>query len=227
MGHLHPISLCNVLYKLGLKVLANSFKLLLPSIILLLQSASVLGRLIYDNTLVAFEMAHFLKRQRAVKKGYCALKLDLSKAYDKVEWLFLERVMEQMGFAGEWISLVMGCVKTVSYSFILDGEARGRVFSMRGLRQGDSISPYLFTLCMEGLSYLVSAAVAREPLHGVTICRGAPCISHLFFTEDSFIFFKVERAECEEIHQILLLFIEPRDNNFQKNCASFSKNVKL
>ncbi|XP_024164679.1 uncharacterized protein LOC112171781 [Rosa chinensis] len=97
MSPLRPISLCKVIYKIGSKVLANRLKPLLDSLISPFQSAFVPGRLISDNSLMAFEISHCLKR-RSGKKGYCALKLDMSKAYDRVEWCFLEVVMLQMGF---------------------------------------------------------------------------------------------------------------------------------
>lgn len=195
-----------MLYKLGSKVLANRLKVVLPGIISPFQSAFVPGRMISDNTLVAFEVAHFLKKRRSGKKGYGALKLDLNKAYDRVEWQFLEAVMQKLGFSEVWINLVMGCVRTVSYSFIFNGELRGRVVPTRGLRQGDSISPYLFLLCAEGLSHLISEAVFHQRIHGVSVCRGAPSISHLFFADDSFIFFKAELAECIALKEIFKLY---------------------
>ncbi|XP_062021202.1 uncharacterized protein LOC133737713 [Rosa rugosa] len=98
MSHLRPISLCNVLYKIGSKVIANRLKPLLQNFISPYQSAFVPGRLISDNSLVAYEIAHFLKRRRDGKVGFGALKLDMSKAYDRVEWPFLEAILFQMGF---------------------------------------------------------------------------------------------------------------------------------
>lgn len=103
MQQLRPISLCNVIYKLGSKVLANRLKGLLHDIISPNQSAFVLGRQISDNSLLAFEISHFLKRCYGGGQGYGALKLDMSKAYDKVEWPFLEAVMVSMGFNQKWV----------------------------------------------------------------------------------------------------------------------------
>lgn len=88
MGDLRPISLCNTLYKLFSKIVANRIKPLLPSIVLESQSAFVLGRLIYDNIMLAFGANHYLKRNCQGKVGFVGVKLDMSKAFDRVSWLF-------------------------------------------------------------------------------------------------------------------------------------------
>ncbi|XP_042972927.1 uncharacterized protein LOC122304723 [Carya illinoinensis] len=102
-----PISLYNVSYKIVAKVLANRLKLILPDIISLNQSAFVPGRLITDNVVAAYETFHTMNSKIKGKAGFMALKLDMSKAYDRVEWSFLWAVMEKMGFASQWISLIM------------------------------------------------------------------------------------------------------------------------
>ena len=94
-----PISLCNILYKLIAKVLANRLKSLLPHVVSESQSAFQLDKAISDNILVAFETLHHMKMKKSGKEGYMAMKLDMSKAYDRVEWIFLKSLMLKLGFS--------------------------------------------------------------------------------------------------------------------------------
>lgn len=96
--NLRPISLCNVVYKVVSKVLANRLRMVLPDIITANQSAFVPGRLISDDILIAYELTHYLVNKRDGNLGYAAIKLDMSKAYDRVEWCFLKEMMQRMGF---------------------------------------------------------------------------------------------------------------------------------
>ncbi|XP_024200495.1 uncharacterized protein LOC112203810 [Rosa chinensis] len=137
MTELRPIALCNVVYRICSKVLANRLKKILGEVISPLQSAFVPGRLISDNTLVATEVAHFLHKKRSGEE-YFSLKLDISKAYDKLEWNFLRQILLKLGFAEEWVDLVMASIQTVNYSFLVNGEVRGYVRPSRGIRQDDS-----------------------------------------------------------------------------------------
>ena len=158
MTDFRPINLCNVIYKLIYKTLANCLKVFLPLIITENQSAFIADRLITDNVLIAYELVHYLKHKREGKDCFMATKLDMSKAFDRVEWGFIEGVMRKMGFNEGWISLVMRCISSVSYSVIINGETFGNIVPFRGLRQGDPLSPYLFLLCVEGLSTLLHEA---------------------------------------------------------------------
>lgn len=141
MTQLRPISLCNVLYKIMAKVLANRLKVILPQIILPAQIAFIRERLISDNYLAVAEVAHYMHKRSSGLNGLMALKLDISKVYDRLEWKFLKAIMERMGFSQSWIHTIMLCVSTVTFSFKLNSEPVGYVHLGRGVRQGDPISP--------------------------------------------------------------------------------------
>ncbi|XP_024155771.1 uncharacterized protein LOC112163728 [Rosa chinensis] len=148
-------------------VIANRLKVILPSVISPFQSVFVPGRLITDNILVANEIAHFVHNKREGTDGFMALKLDLSKAYDRMEWSFLRMVMVRFGFAQKWINMVMQCVSSVRYSFLIKGKPRGYVTPSRGLRQGDPLSPYLFLIGAEGFSALLQQKQALGLISGI------------------------------------------------------------
>jgi hypothetical protein len=123
-----PISLCNVLYKLIAKVLSNRLRKILPQIISPSQSAFVPGRLITDNVLLAYELTHYLNNKWKGNEGVAAMKFDMSKAYDRVEWSFLRKMMSRLGFSEIWISLIMKCVTTINYQIKVNGEYTTRIY---------------------------------------------------------------------------------------------------
>ncbi|KAL4625859.1 hypothetical protein ACB092_05G055500 [Castanea dentata] len=125
-----PIALCNVLYKLVSTVLANRLKIILPDIISNSQSAFQADKEISDNILPG-------------RSGFMAMKLNMSNAYDR-----------------RWINLIYGCINSVSYSVLVNGEPKGNIIPTRGIRQGDPLSPYLFLLCSEGLNGLIQRAAS-------------------------------------------------------------------
>ena len=222
-----PISLCNVIYKLISKVLANHLKKVLPKVISDTQSAFVLGKLITDNILIAFETLHHMHNQRTGRMGSMALKLDMSKAYDRVEWGFLKQVMTRMGFHEKWISMIMECISTVSYSLLINGEPTGLITPTRGLRPRDPISPYLFLLCAEGLNGVLKTVANQGDIHGVSLCCRGPKITNLFFVDDSLLFCKATRVECQKIQDISWLYEKASSQklNREKTTLFFSKNT--
>lgn len=224
---LRPISFCNVVYKLVSKVLANRLKNILGEVISPNQSAFVPGRLISNNTILAYEMTHFMKRKRTGKCSYAALKLDMSKAYDRVEWAFLEKVMLQLGFAEGFVQLIMKCIRTVKFRFKVNGSCTDQITPGRGLRQGDPISPYLFLLCVEGLSALLQHAEDSGQIKGVKIAPTAPSVSHLLFADDSLLLMEATPKSIGVVNNILHVYEIGSGQviNWDKSTVLFSWNT--
>ena len=123
-----------------------------------------------------------------------ALKLDMSKSYDRVEWEFIEKVMRKIGFDNRWMNLMMECITTAFYSILINGEPHGDIKASRGLRQGDPLAPYLFLLCIEGLHGLIKKAASNGDIKGVS--WNEPKLKHLLFANDSLNFCKAKEDEC-------------------------------
>lgn len=137
---------------------------------------------------------------------FVALKLDISKAYDRMDLEYLKEVMIKMGFNQKWLQWMVMCIQSVGYSVLVNGEHVGPVISGRGLRQGGPLSPYLFIICAEGLSSLIRQAEESETISGTSICRGAPLVSHLLFADDCFLFFKAEENQAQVMKNILNVY---------------------
>jgi len=158
------------------------------------------------------------------------IKLDMSKAYDKVKLDFLEVVMRKMGFDDRWVNLVMACVWSVSYAIVIHAQTVGDIKPSRGIFQGDLLSPYLFFICTEALSSLLQRAEQRESITGVPTSKHGPRVSHLFFfffADDNLLFCKANSMEWKRLMRILERYetASGQQLNMHKTSIFFSRNM--
>nr|XP_023917061.1 uncharacterized protein LOC112028598 [Quercus suber] len=210
------------------KVVANRMKLVLQEIIGENQSAFVAKRLITDNILVAHELMTHISKKKKGKCGEMAIKLDMSKAYDRVEWECLKQIMKKLGFHEKWIDAVMQCVSSVKYAVRINRQPYGLIQPTRGLRQGDPLSPYLFLICSEGLSALLNHAAQRKTIEGVAASSNGPRVSHLLFADDNLVFGRATVYEATEIQRILKVYktSSSQQLNCHKTSLFFSPNTE-
>lgn len=222
-----PIALCNVYFKIISKLLTLRLKATLQSIISENQSAFILGRAIADNILITHEVLQYLKTSQAQKNCTMAVKTDMSKAYDRMEWHFISQVFQRLGFQDKWIGLIMQCVTTVSYSYLINDSAQGSVVPKRGIRQGDPLSPYLFILCSQVLSGLCQKAERDGTLQGIRVARGSPRVNHLLFADDTMFFCYSSPANCNKLQEILREYEQASGQmiNKDKSAVTFSSKT--
>ncbi|XP_074283048.1 uncharacterized protein LOC141607596 [Silene latifolia] len=157
--HFRPISCCNVIYKTISKIMCTRLALVLPDIISKNQGAFVKGRSILENILICQDLVRLYNRGMASPR--CMFKLDLQKAYDIIEWKFVDQMLEDLKFPRKFKGMVMECLTTQTYTLNLNGAHFGYFQGRRRLRQGDPISPLLFCICMEYLTRIMDFAAGR------------------------------------------------------------------
>ncbi|KAM6586543.1 hypothetical protein CsatA_009148 [Cannabis sativa] len=151
----------------------------------------------------------------------------MSKAYDRIEWSFLEAMLLKMGFTPRWIGLIMSCVSSANYKVIHGCHEMGPINPTRGIRQGDPLSPYLFILCAEGLSSLLRKYEHHGYIHGCKVANGAPRVSHMLFADDSYLYCKATLEESRCIQELLRKFelASGQQVNLAKSSIFFSGNT--
>lgn len=146
---------------------------------------------------------HRLRNRRQGKVGHMAIKLDINKAYDRVEWEFLRKIMLKMGFLDRWVNLAMQGVSLASYSVLINREPWGFIHPTRGIKQGDLLSPYLFLFCMEGPLGMLRKSIEAQHTQGIMSYRNRVTISHLLFANDSLLFCPATSTKCHLLLHIL------------------------
>ncbi|KAG7578003.1 Reverse transcriptase domain [Arabidopsis thaliana x Arabidopsis arenosa] len=194
MKDYRPISCCNVLYKVISKILANRLKTLLPRFISANQSAFIKDRLLMENLLLATEIIKDYHKDSVSPR--CAMKIDISKAFDSVQWSFLLNTLRALHFPETFIHWIKICITTASFSVQVNGELAGYFGSERGLRQGCSLSPYLFVICMNVLSKKIDKAASDKKISLHPNCKQLS-LTHLCFADDLMVFVKGDKKSIQ------------------------------
>ena len=221
-----PISLCNIVYKIISKNLANRLKVHLHKIISPLQSAFVPKRNIQDNTILAHQLLHSFKSKRG-KGGFMFLKMDMEKAFDRMEWSFVLAILEKLGFSSIWISWIRICISSASFSILLNRSTFGHFRPERGLRQGDSLSSFLFILGSEVFSRILFKEERMGSIKGLRIARNCAPIHHLLFADVLLMFGKASFSEASCFKSFLDKYCRwsGQSINASKFSIRFSKNT--
>eukprot|EP00253_Pinus_taeda_P030603 PITA_30603 len=197
-----PISLCNCLYKIISKTIANHLRPILCRSIAPQQFAFLESRQIHEVVGLAHESIHSIWSRHL--KGIL-LKIDLSKAFDRVSWLYIKMILIHLGFPHTFISWIMACISSPTFSILINGSATPFFHSERGLRQGCPLSPLLFLLVMEGLSRLIDSAKRSGDFRGLRI-TDICYLTHLLFVDDVLILLDGSVRDSRTFSKILLLF---------------------
>jgi len=220
LNEFRPISLCNCIYKIVSKVIARRLKGILSEHISAEQFGFLEGRQIHEAIGVAQEGMHSLKTQNI--KG-AILKIDLSKAYDKVSWIYIRLLLTHLGFGIDFIRWIMSCISTVSFSVLINGAASPFFHAERGLRQGCPLSPLLFLLVAEGLSRAIIEAKRTGRFSGILIGEQL-AITHLLFVDDVLIFCSGDRRDTRVLKEILNLFSKATGMDINVDKSSITTN---
>ena len=186
INHFRPISLCNTIYKLVTKILVQRLRPYMPNLISPCQTALVVGRRGSDNVIIAQEIIYSLNKRKG-KEGFMVIKIDLEKAYDRLEWCFTRKVLTCFGFPPNITKLIMSCISSSSTSLLFNGEKLPPFTLSRGLRQGDPLSPFIFLLYMEYLNAQIEDICDSKQWMRVKASSGGPRFSHIFFCRRSIV----------------------------------------
>jgi hypothetical protein len=209
-----PIALCNVIYKLLTKVIARRLKPILPTIISLEKSGYVEGRQILDSVILSHEVIHSLQK---TKTPGILLKLDLSKAFDKISSDYMWGMLLALVFDKLWVTWILNLTSLAFFSILINGVPSRPFSPSRGIRQGDPLSPFLFIIMAKGLSRSIHAVVANNLLIGLPLHGISPPISHSQFVDDTLLMGTPTACEANSLLSILQTFSDALGLDYKKD----------
>jgi len=206
LNDFRPIALVGCLYKILAKVLANRLRLIIGRVVTETQTTFVKERKILDGILIASEVVYDAKKS---KKELMLFKVDFEKAYDSVDWGYLDTVMNKMAFLLLWRKWIKECVSTATASVLVNGSPTKEFPLQRGLRQGDPLSPFLFLLAAEALNVLMSSVVENNLYMGYGVGKyNSVVVSHLQFADDTLLLGEKSWANVRALREVLTLFAD-------------------
>lgn len=223
-----PISVCNILYKVITKILAARIRPYIAGCVSPSQCAFVPGREISENVILLREVIHSFRMKAYKNEDFC-LKLDLSKAFDRMSWSFLRELLPRYGWPLEFVNLVMNCVESAEYTVVVNGRGDGFFRPRAGLRQGCALSPYLFILGMDILSRSLEHSVQEGWIKGVKLAPLAQPLTNCLYADDLLVFGKAKEEEAARIGALVQLFecVSGQRVGLEKNSIWFSNRVSL
>ncbi|XP_075074578.1 uncharacterized protein LOC142162156 [Nicotiana tabacum] len=201
-SYFRPISLSNFTNKIISKVIHERLVDILPNVISDEQAGFVKGRNMVENVLLTQEIIIDI-RLRTKAGPNVAIKLDMIKAYDRLSWMFLSKILRKMGFSEWFISLIFGIVSNNWYSILVNGQPHGFFKSTRGVKQGDPLSPTLFILAIEAMSRGLNALHHNLYFCGFGMLKWSPKINHLAYADDTIIFSSSDVTSLRLIMEVL------------------------
>ncbi|KAL3525097.1 hypothetical protein ACH5RR_013469 [Cinchona calisaya] len=189
------------------------------------QNSFIPGRRGTDNIILVQELMFKLKHFKGAK-GACAIKLDLEKAYDKLEWSFIYQTLLFFGFPLKLIRIIMACIFSFRIAILHNGSLTDWFFPSKGIRQCNPICPYIFFLKMEYLSIKIAQACENKEWHPIRFNVKGHLVSHYLFADDILLFLKTSRTSISSVKAILDEFtVSSLTINFDKFRILFSNNT--
>lgn len=223
-----PISICNVIYKIISKILASRIKPIINSLIHQNQAAFTPSRHISDHIILMREILHTFSLSTFRKSAFC-LKSDLSKAFDRMDWKFIQHTLSLHGFPPGLTSWVMACIRSAHFTILFQGRGDGFITPKRGIRQGCALSPYVFILCMNVLTTMLHNEQQAGRIQGLRLTRHAPPLTNLMYADDLLLMGCADLNETRAINRILQEFCAMSGQRVspEKSKIWFSKHTPI